>query len=141
MAVTALNVRPLQGVKRRDYQAGGALTVGDSVYIASDGDVEVTDANNATTTKAIGIVVSVADSSGGVTTAVAGDMVTVVVEGPVGGFSGLTPNATQWVSETAGEVTETEPSGAGTFSYAIGYAEAADRLYVQPAMAEVVTNS
>lgn len=140
MAVTPKYVTIKEGqTVVRDFTAGGAGNLGDCVYIASDGDVEVTDANAEATTRAVGIVVAVDDMLGA-TSFVAGDVVTVAISGPVYGFSSLTPNAKQWVSETAGEITETEPSGAGTFSYIVGYAESASVLIVQPSGVDVITN-
>lgn len=141
MAVTALNVRPLKGSVTRDFVAGGALVTGNAFYIVSDGDVEATDANVVASAQGRGIVVSVADTSGGVTAAVAGDAVTGVTHGPVGGFTGLTPGATLFVSETTGEITHTAPTGAGTFTHPIGYAESATVAYIDPSVSVPVENS
>jgi hypothetical protein len=140
MAVTAANVRPLEGSVIKQFYAGGAIDVGDTGYIASDGDVEVTDANAAATVKGIGVCVAVGDTAGA-TAAAAGDAVSMVTFGPVGGFSSLTPGATQFISETAGAITETEPSGAGTWSHIIGYAMSATVLFVQPGTSAPTSNS
>lgn len=140
MAVTAANVRPLNGSVIRNFQAGGNLTTGNAAYIASDDDVEITDANAAATSKGVGVVVAVADTSG-LTTAVAGDGVSLVVFGPVGGFSSLTPGAIQYLSETAGAITETAPTGAGTWTHIMGYALSAEVLFVQPGVSAPTSNS
>lgn len=140
MAVTAANVRPLTGAQIRQYTAGGSLTVGNTAYIAADGDVEAGDANLAISAAVIGIIVAVADTTGA-TTAAAGDAVSVCVFGPVGGFSSLNEGALQYVSETAGAITETAPSGAGTWTHVVGYAEDDDVLFVQPGVAAPTSNS
>lgn len=141
MAVTALDVRPGVGALIKDFDAGGAGDIGDYVYIAADGDVEVTDANVALTSAGKGVVVAVGDESGGVTAFVAGDRVSVITFGPVHGFSSLTPGAIQYISETAGEVTETAPSGALTWTQAGGYAQDASTLFVMPGLEAPVSNS
>lgn len=140
MAVTAANVRPLEGSILRQYDAGGSLTVGNSVYIAADGDVEQSDANAALSSQAIGVVVAVKDTAGA-TTAAAGDAVTVCVFGPVAGFSSLNEAALQYVSETAAAITETAPSGAGTWTHVVGYAETDTVLFVMPGVAAPTSNS
>lgn len=140
MAVTAANVRPLEGSVIKQFYAGGTNTVGNAGYIASDGDVEATDANAAATVKGAGIVVAVADTSG-LTVAASGDALSLVVFGPVAGFSSLTPGAIQYISETAGAITETAPTGAGTWTHVIGYALAADVLFVQPGTSAPTSNS
>lgn len=116
LTVTAADVRPMAGAKVERFDAGGTLTPGMSVYIASDGDVESTDSDAVGTTWSIGIVVAGAD---GAVSYSAGDRVDVVVEGPVAGFSSLTPGALGYVSATAGSINDT----AGTKSCIVGYAK------------------
>lgn len=145
MAVTALSVRP-DSVKGRSlqktYQAGGSLTVGNAGYIDSSGYIQAARANAAATTKGIGIVAAVQDTSGGVTTAASGDRVSLIIFGLVYGFSSLTPGALQYISSSsAGALTETAPSGAGTWTWAIGYAIDANTLFVQPGLVAPVSNS
>jgi len=128
ITVTSVNVRALQpnGAIVRRYLAGDEITVGYAVHIASDGDVEHADANvTATSARAIGIAV---ESYDGETTINAGDPVSVCVFGPVGGFSGMTPGANLYVSDTVGRIGST----AGTASRIIGYAESATVLFVHP---------
>jgi hypothetical protein len=139
MAVTAANVRALEGAIKRQYLAGGTVAMGQSVYNASDGDVELTDANVAVTSEAIGVIVAVGDA--GETTAADGDAVTVCVYGPVGGFSSLTPGAKQYVGETAGAIVETAPTGSATWTKPIGYAESASVLFVNPNIEDASSNS
>lgn len=126
VTVTAANVRPLEGAVLRRYAAGGSGNKGDVVYVASDGDVEVTDSDSAGTSNGVGIVIGVSDE--GVTTFVAGDAVTVCVYGPVGGFASLTPGAVSYVSGTAGKL----DTAAGTTLKRMGYNESATVFFVDP---------
>ncbi len=125
LTVTAANVRPLEGADVQRYDAGGTLTVGNSVYVASDGDVEATDSDALSTAWSIGIVVS---GPKGATSISAGDPVDVVVSGPVAGFSSLTPGALGYVSASAGAINDT----AGTKSCIVGYACSKTEFFVRP---------
>lgn len=124
---TAAQMRALtdHGAVIRNYDAGGSITVGDSVYIASDGDVEQAIATAQASGKAIGIAVQSYD---GETTINSGDPVAVCVFGPVSGFSGMTPGNTIYQSDTAGRVAD----AAGTYAHEVGYAESATVLFVSP---------
>ena len=126
ITVTAKDVIPLPGAFVEPYDAGGALTVGDTVYMASDGDVEEANASVAGTAYAIGVVVSVPGV--GATTAVAGDKVAVVTLGPVTGFSGMTPGDMLYQSDTAGALAD----AAGTVSHKVGRARSATTVFVNP---------
>jgi hypothetical protein len=134
MAVTAANVRALEGAIKRNKQAGGTANMGDAVYIDSNGKVQQARANAAATSDAVGILAAIAVP--GATAAATDDGVTVVPFGPVGGYSGLTPGAIYYVSDTtAGDITATAPSGAGKWAKSIGYAESASVLFVDPGIA------
>jgi len=128
VAYTSALIRPLQGAVLRDYHAGGAGEVGNVVYVADDGDVEVTDADAAATAHGRGIVTAM--NKEGETTFAAGDRVTVCVFGPVAGFSGLTPGARVFVDTDAGKLDETAPS----VVMPMGYAESAGVVFVLPSM-------
>lgn len=142
MAVTAANVRKLEGAIGRPVQAGGAATMGDAMYIAADDDWEIADANvSAAIAAARGILVEVPFKTPGGTTCADGDPIHVVTFGPVGGFSGLTPGGLLYLSNTAGQVTHTAPTGAGTWTSPIGYAESATVVFVNPGIAAPVSNS
>lgn len=126
-----------------DADLGGAVTVGNVVYMAADDDIEVTDANAAATAKAIGMLVQITSSEiPGDTVGAAGDRGTVVLFGAVycAGW-GLTPGAIYYVSETAGAITATAPSGAGTWTHVVGYALDANTLMVMPGALAPVSNS
>lgn len=140
MAVTARLVRALNGAITRPGVAGGALAMGDAAYLNSSGQWVEADANvSAAVAGARGIVVAVNEP--GETTVASGDALEVCVFGPVGGFSSLTPGARQFLSNTAGELVETAPTGAGTWTSPIGYAEAAGILFVNPGLAAPSSNS
>jgi hypothetical protein len=127
ISLTAANIRALQanGAVPRNYEAGGSITIGDAVYINSDGEVEQADGSAQASAKAIGIAV---ESYDGETSVSSGDPVSVCVFGPVSGFSGMTPADTLYVSDDAGDIADS----AGTFSHVIGHAESATIVWVQP---------
>lgn len=129
LAVTAANVRPLDGSISRHYNAGAAgIVPGDAVYLASDGDVEKSDGNVSNTLAAFrGIVTAI---QGGKSSCAAGDRLTVTVFGPVAGFTGLTPGAPGYVSNDAGKLED----AVGAFQRFAGYAESATVFFVQPVM-------
>jgi len=135
---TAAQISPLSGSLVRPYDAGEALEVGDAVYIAADGDVNLVDANTAASSEMHGIVVASADTSPSIA---AGARCSVCVLGPVAGFSGLTPGARAWVSENAGELADAAPTGAGTWTRAAGFALEATIFFVQPGVEAPASNS
>ena len=137
-SLTASQIRPLNGAVIRQFTAGGTITVGDVVYIAADGDVERADANLAVSALGVGIAVASHDDS---TTIEAGDPVSVVTLGPVSGFSGLSEGVNYYTSETAGKLADAAPSGAGTWTHAMGYAERASVFFVLPGVRAPVSNS
>ncbi len=128
IAYTPAHIRPLEGAVLRDYDAGGNGEVGNVIYIASDDDVEVTDADAAATAHGRGIVVAV--NKEGETSFVAGDRLSVCVFGPVGGFSGMTPGSRVYVDADAGKLDHTSPA----VSMPMGYAESAGVVFVAPSM-------
>lgn len=131
ISLTAANIRPLteNGAVTGMFTAGGALTIGDVVYLATDGDVEEADANVSNAAgRGIGIVVAGPNSS---TSIAAGDPVTVCLFGPVEGFSGATPGDTVYVSDTAGALAD----AAGTVSHIMGRVISASRVWVSPSYA------
>jgi len=111
------------------YTAGGAGTVGNTVYMGSGGTGIVADASAAGTTYAIGIVVSAPD---GATTFASGDVVDVAVEGRVTGFSGATPGIMTYQSNTAGAL----DTAAGDSSHKMGRMRSATTVFLSPALSE-----
>jgi hypothetical protein len=132
ITVTAADVRPLPDAIIEEYDAGGSGSVGDLVYMATDGDVEESDASAAGTTYAIGVVVAVGGGIGGRTTFVAGDRLAVVVWGRVTGFSGMTPGDMLYVSNTAATLGD----AAGDNSHKMGRARSATVVFIQPELTE-----
>ena len=126
---TAADVRALPHAVVERYDAGGSLNAGDTVYLASDGDVDQADASAAATTYAIGIVIADSDGS---TSFVAGDRVDVVTFGRVAGFSGMTPGDVLYQSDTAGALAD----AAGTTSHKVGKARSATVFFVNPDLTE-----
>jgi hypothetical protein len=117
MAFTAAEIRPLpsHGAIIVPGTAGGTITVGHLVYIASDGDWERADGNvSAAVSRAQGVAV---ESYDGETTINAGDPVSVVVFGPVSGFDALTAGANYYASDTVGRIAD----ATGTFDRQIGF--------------------
>lgn len=130
VALTAKYIRPLphNGAVLQKHTAGGAITVGQVVALASDGYCDPADANGSQALS-MGIGIAVA-SYDGETSIAAGDPVTVCVFGPVAGFTGMTPGANHYVSDTAGAL----DTAAGTFDRIVGYAISATEFFVNPQM-------
>lgn len=134
MAVTAAQVRALEGSLTRPKTAGGAVVMGNAVYIDSNSKLQKAQANLAATSNAVGIIVAVNEP--GETTAADTEAVTLCTFGPVAGFSSLTPGAVYYLDDaTAGAITATAPSGAGKWAKAVGYAESATIFFVMPGIA------
>lgn len=123
VVVTARSVKPMPGTVRRDFVAGGAGNVGDVVYVMNDGRVAPSNAGAAgTVAGTIGIVVSA--GSMGATAFVAGDALSVVLVGAVGGFSSLVPGTILFASNNAGKIAD----AAGTVSKKVGIAISTDKV-------------
>jgi hypothetical protein len=104
------------------------MTPGQVVYLKSDGDVALADANSATLVEAYGMIVAVENGKAATD---AGDVVTVALPGSrVAGFSSLTPGTRGYVSETPGDIADAAPSGAGTWTKSVGFAESATVFYL-----------
>jgi len=92
-----------------------SITIGQAVYLKSNGAVDLAKANAAGTSRAIGIVFDASISA-----AASGSIAT---DGVVVGLSGLTAGSVYYLSEaTAGLLTTTAPSTAGQFVQKIGTA-------------------
>lgn len=136
ISYTAAQIAPLtdNGAIVRPYTAGGTVTVGQAVYIATDGDVEPADANAGTPAEQVrGIAVASYD---GETTINSGDPCSVCVFGPVAGFSGMTPGDIIYLSNTVGRVAD----AAGSFSRVVGHAESATVLFVNPDQSDAASS-
>jgi hypothetical protein len=133
ISVTPSKIRPLNGATIRRRPAGAALNVGDAVYIDTNGKVQQAVANGTqAVVQARGIVVAVGIF--GATAANTDDMVDIVVDGPVTGFSGMTPGGAVYVGTTAGKLDQTAPATTGQYKYVAGYAEDDTTIFVQGQM-------
>lgn len=130
VTVTSTDVRPLTGATVRRFTAGGSITLGNAVYIASDGDVEEADGSVIGTTWAVGVAVATPD---GGTSVSSGERVDVVLAGPVAGFSSLTPGALGYVSDTTGGI----DTAAGTKTLILGFNESATVFFVRPQLSSL----
>jgi hypothetical protein len=137
ITITAADVRPLPGALCRRFDAGGTVYAGEAVYMASDGDVERTDADDSLTAQAIGIVV--ADNDGG-TVFSSGDAVDVCMFGPLTGYSSLTEGLHVFVSGTAGGMQQ-DDIGGGTYEFIVGRAESETTIFVNPYAADLTVKS
>lgn len=130
--LTSAQIRPLEGAIVRNYQAGAALTVGYAVYHDSNGYVQHADANaSEAASRGRGIVVA---SKDGETSVSSGDRCSVVVFGPVGGYSGMTPGEPVYISDTVGRLDQTQPSNA--YRQAFGWADSASVIFVNSDVAD-----
>ena len=116
---TAANIKPLSGAIVRRYTSGDAIAAGEIVSLQSDGYVDPSNSTSAAD-EAIGVAIQAA--------AAAGEVIDVVVLGPVKCLTGAEEGDTVFNSTTAGEPTQTD-SGNVT---AVGYAESATVLFVLP---------
>lgn len=118
IALTAAKIRALteHGAVVVPGQAGGTITIGDLVYIASDGDWERADGDVAggAPARAVGVAV---ESFDGETTINSADPVSVCVFGPVSGFTSLTGGANYYLADAAGKI----DTAVGTFDRIIGF--------------------
>lgn len=118
----AEKVKPLEGAIVRRGTLGATTTAGQPVTLQSDGKWDPTDTSTAQVTVRIAV-------QGGAD----GEVVDMVVHGPVSSITGGTPGLLVFGSDTAGEVSET----AGTKDTVIGYNESATVLFVQPQIVDL----
>lgn len=141
LTVTAKNLRPQKGVDTLPGTAGEALQMGQWVYKASDGDMNKTDANAAVSSEAAGMIIAVPQYPMANVDAAVSEAITVVRRGIVGGFTGLTPGAKYYLSETPGVITDVEPAGAGTtWVKAVAEAWSATELFIDVPMTPAAAN-
>lgn len=118
IALTAANIRAhvSHGAVVVPGQAGGTITIGDLLYIASDGDWERADGDVAggAPARAVGVAV---ESFDGETTINSTNPVSVCVFGPVSGYTSLTGGANYYLADAAGKI----DTAVGTFDRIIGF--------------------
>lgn len=114
------------------YLANVELTVGDVVYIDSNGKLNKADADVAIlNSRSLGIVVT-GPNLYGETTIAAGQYAAVCIFGPVYGLSATMPTSqVGYVSKTAGKLDDTAPTG-GAFQYVVGHWINTDTFFVEP---------
>jgi len=117
---TAANIKPLEGAVVRRYTAGAAVTIGAPVYLDASGYVQMADSDAVATNDVIGVALQAASA--------AGEVIDVVVLGPVKSMTGATPGALEYTNTAAGQISET----AGTKTTIVGVAESATVLFVRP---------
>jgi hypothetical protein len=120
------NIKPLEGAIVRRYIAGSAITPGDAVCMSSDGAIDPADSDALATNTVVGIALVPRNQGAAYA---AGDVVDVVVHGPVKCATGGTPGAYAYTSgTTAGQMAE----AAGTKSLIVGFVESATVVFVRP---------
>ena len=120
----AANVKALEGAIIQRFTAGAAIEAGEIVSMSSDTYVDPA-IGTGVVLSAVGIALP---NNGGDPASAEGDVVDVVTHGPVVCLSGATVGALIYVSDTAGEPSET----AGTKDTVIGFAQSATVLFVRP---------
>ncbi len=104
------------------YIAGVALAACEVVYISAADTVLKGDADASDATAA---VIGFAKAAALIT-----DPVSIVSDGLLGGFSGLTAGARYYLSATAGAITATPPTGSNRHVVQVGYAKSATELQI-----------
>ena len=117
-------VKPLEGAIVQRFIAGAAIQAGEIVSMSSDGYIDPAIATSVVLS-AVGIALP---NKGGDPAAAALDAVDVVTHGPVLCMAGATIGGLIYVSDTAGEPSES----AGTKDTVIGFAQSATVLFVRP---------
>jgi len=138
ISVTAADVKPLEGAQVRRGTAGSAGAVGSLVYLASDGKWDKATNAASASAEARGIVVAV-NGVAGASSFAENDRIDIVREGAVAFGTGMTPGGKVYVG-TDGKGDQVLPSGAGTHVFIVGYAEAANIIYLSPQVAAPTAN-
>ncbi len=126
----AKDIKPLEGAIVRRFIAGATLAAGEIAAMMSDGFVDPAIGTSAAGAAAVGIVLP---GIGGKIAFAAGDNVDVVIFGAVQCLQEATPGTLVWVSDTAGEPSET----AGTKDTVVGRSISASILLVNPWVIDV----
>lgn len=131
ITVTPRNIRPLlPALNVKSFNAGEAVSVGDVVYIHTDGTIKLAINTSAAAAQARGVIVSI--GTYGAITAVIGEACGVQLHGEVelGPDVVLTPGAACFVSATAGKLDQTVSGTSGRFNYAFAYAKTATSIFI-----------
>jgi len=116
-------VHPSECIYSDNTEAGDTITAGQIVYLNSTSGWTLAAAGAAGTISGqIGLVVAPQDSVDGDTG------LSVLLKGLVCGFTGMTPGALHFVSDTAGAIATSH----GTITKHVGYADSATVLHFDP---------
>jgi hypothetical protein len=128
ITIVAADVRPLPGCIIRRFTAGGTISVGQPVYLSAADTVSRANGGTVGTSFAIGVLVAVMNpATAGA--AASGEMVDVVLKGPVAGYStNMAQNIMLYVDDNAGVICDTT----GTCKTIIGVGLSASVMYVNP---------
>ena len=105
---------------------GNTVTVGDVLYMASDGHLEPADANDSSKMPVVALALEAGSD---------GDSKKVLLKGFYRDdilFNFATVGGKIYASGTVGEITQTRPSAAGDQPQVIGFATHADRIFFSP---------
>ena len=119
--------------------SGGTMTIGQPVYVETNGNVDLADASTSPHCKVIGLVASttISDTTAGniavagILTATAGQWDTAVAESIP---TGLTGGTTYYLSESTGLLTSTAPTTTGAYVAPVGIALSATqmKIHIEP---------
>lgn len=140
ISVTAASVKLMnenEVIKIRGT-VGATVTPGQPVYLDGANGWKPADADAAASGMARGIALS---DAWGSTSFASGQVIDIVVYGRVGGFAAMTPGGNVYVSLTAGSLDQTAPPDSGDFIFAVGWAESATVLFVQPQITVPTANA
>ncbi len=121
------------GPTTNTLNAGATIAAGEVVYLASDGEWALTDADaSSTAEKLLGIALESGTDGNPLLVALPGSFVR-------DDTWNWTVGAALYLSTTAGDLTETGPSGEDDVVRVVGYAVSADVVYFQPQQGVVYT--
>jgi hypothetical protein len=132
-----ISADPDKGSVLRNHLVAEAMSIGNFVALDSDGSIVLTDANALATGRGYGQVVAAPNYYGETTLAV-GERASVCVYGPTYGWDSLAEGTYGYVSETAGAVDDTAPTG-GAYQFIMGHCVESDVFFVNPGMAAPVS--
>jgi hypothetical protein len=102
------------------YNCSTGIAVRDAVYLSGSDTIDLAQADVVSERPVIGFVLSKPTSTSAI----------VQYTGEIVGFSGLTPGATYWLSETPGQITTTAPITQGSIVQEVGWARNATTLVI-----------
>lgn len=140
ITVTAASVKLLnenEVIKIRGT-VGATVTPGQPVYLDGSNGWKPADADAAASGMARGIALS---DNFGSTSFASGTVIDIVIFGRVGGYASMTPGGNVFVSLDAGRLDQTAPPNSGDFIFAVGWAESASVIFVQPQITVPTANA